>query len=78
MLDICQKITAAIPADAQTEQEIIDAILNAVRPQMESLFGVTEIDIENGQFVLSGRWGKTNRPCSGSLTRMCNGRWITV
>ncbi len=58
MLDICQKITAAIPADAQTEQEIIDAILNAVRPQMESLFGVTEIGIENGQFVLSGRVGK--------------------
>lgn len=58
MLDICQRITAAIPADAQTEQEIIDAIQDAVRPQMKSLFGVEDIGIDNGQFVLSKRIGK--------------------
>ena len=32
MLDICQKITASIPADAQTEEEIVDSIRTAVCP----------------------------------------------
>ena len=30
MLDICQKITASIPTDAQTEEEIVDAILSCL------------------------------------------------
>lgn len=36
MLDICQKITASIPADAQTEEEIVDSIRTAVCPELES------------------------------------------
>ena len=37
MLDICQEITVSIPADAQTEKDITDAILVAVRPKMKCL-----------------------------------------
>lgn len=58
MLDICQKITAAIPADAQTEEEVIDAILSAVAPEMEELFGVKDIRVENRQLVLPQHMGK--------------------
>ena len=46
MLDICQRITVSIPADAQTEKDITDAILVAVRPQMKCLFGTEDVCIK--------------------------------
>lgn len=58
MLDVCQKITASIPADAQTEEEIVDSIRAAVCPELERLFGVKGIRIEDGQLVLPHRMGK--------------------
>ncbi|MDO4164935.1 MAG: DUF5113 domain-containing protein [Bacteroides sp.] len=58
MLDICQKITASIPADAQTEDEITEALLTAVRPQMEHLFGTEDISIENRQLLLPKKLNK--------------------
>lgn len=58
MLDICQKITASITADAQTEEEIIDAIGLAVAPELEELFGVNDIRIEHGRLVFSKRISK--------------------
>lgn len=58
MLDICQKITASIPADAQTEEEIVDAILYAVQADINELFGTDDVRIENGQLVLSKRLRK--------------------
>lgn len=36
MLDICQGITASIPTDAQTEEDITDAILTAIRPGLKN------------------------------------------
>ena len=47
MLDICQGITASIPADAQTEEDITDAILAAVRPELKDLFGTEDISIKD-------------------------------
>lgn len=61
MLDICQKITASIPADAQTEDEIVDAILAAVQADIEELFGIKGIRIEDRQLVLPGRLTKDER-----------------
>ena len=58
MLDICQKITASIPADAQAEEEVIEAIQSAVAPEMEELFGVSDIHIENGKLVFPKRISK--------------------
>lgn len=58
MLDICQKITAAIPADAQAEEEITGAIQSAIAPEMEDLLGIKDICIENRQWVLPQRMGK--------------------
>ena len=58
MLDICQEITAAIPADARTEEEVIDAIQSAVAPKMEDLLGVKDIRIENRRLVLPQHMGK--------------------
>lgn len=58
MLDICQKITVSIPADAQTEEEIVDAIRGAVCPELEKLFGVRDIRIEDGQLVFPHKMGK--------------------
>ena len=61
MLDICQKITASIPADAQTEEEIVDAILSAVQTDIEELFGIKDIRIEDGQLILPKRLAKDER-----------------
>ena len=61
MLDICQKITASIPTDAQTEEEIVDAILSAVQTDIEELFNVKDIRIEDGQLVLPKRLTKDEK-----------------
>lgn len=61
MLDICQKITASIPADAQTEEEIVDAILAAVRTDIKELFGVDDVQIVDGQLILPRRLRKDER-----------------
>lgn len=58
MLDICQKITASIPTDAQTEEEIVEAILEAVRAEIEDLFGVKDVRIEERQLKLPQRIGR--------------------
>lgn len=58
MLDICQKITASIPADAQTEEEIIDAIQLAVAPELEELFRVKDIRVEKGRLIFPKRISK--------------------
>lgn len=61
MLDICQKITASIPADAQTEEEIVDAIQAAVCPDLEKLFGAKDIHIEEGKLVFPHKMGKDDQ-----------------
>ena len=61
MLGICQKITASIPADAQTEEDIVDAIQVAVGAELKDLLGTKDISIENGQLVLPQSMGKDER-----------------
>ena len=58
MLDVCQTITSSIPTDAQTEEEIVEAIREAVCPKLEELFDTEGIWIENGQLVFPHRIGK--------------------
>lgn len=58
MLDICQKITASIPADAQDEEEITDFLRTAVCPELERLFGVEGIRMEEGKLLLPHRMNK--------------------
>ena len=58
MLDICQGITASIPADAQTEEDITDAILTAVRPGLKKLFGTEDIYIKDRKMAFAQRIGK--------------------
>ena len=50
-LDVCQKITASIPVDVTDESEIVYAISESIQPDMEQLFGATEIriGIRNGR-----------------------------
>ncbi|MCI1647100.1 MAG: DUF5113 domain-containing protein [Bacteroides sp.] len=61
MLDICQKITASIPADAQTEDEIVNAIYAAVHSDIEQLFEGKEFRIENRQLLFAKRINKDER-----------------
>lgn len=68
MLDICQKITASIPTDAQTEEEIVDAILFAVQADMENLFGTKDIRIEDGHLVVSKRLTKDEKAMMHVIT----------
>lgn len=58
MLDICQEIMASIPADAQTEEDVKEAIMTAVRPKLESLFGTEKICIKERKLVFEQRMGK--------------------
>lgn len=61
MLDICQKITSSIPADARSEEDIVEAILLTVKPDLESLFGTDDIRIENRLLVVGKRLNKDER-----------------
>lgn len=61
ILDICQKIIVSIPANAQTEQEIVEAIQTSVAQDMEDLFGIKDVRIENGQLVLPRHLNKDER-----------------
>lgn len=58
MLDICQGITASIPADAQTEEDITDAILTAVRPGLKKIFGTEDIYIKDRKMAFAQCIGK--------------------
>lgn len=58
ILDICQGITASIPADAQSEEEITEAILTVVRPALKSLFGTEDVYIKERRLVFAQRMGK--------------------
>lgn len=58
MLDICQGITASIPTDAQTEEDITDAILTAIRPGLKKLFGTEDIYIKDRKMAFAQRIGK--------------------
>lgn len=53
LLSICQKITASIPTDAQTEEEVVKAIQAAIQSDMTALFGIKDFRIENRQMVFS-------------------------
>lgn len=52
MLDICQQIMTSIPADAQSEEEIVAAIRAAVGTRVDRLFGMQGIRIEGRQLSL--------------------------
>lgn len=52
MLDICQKLTSSIPAEAQDEDDICQAMCRAVAPDVEKLFGTTDFKIEGRRLVL--------------------------
>lgn len=58
MIDICQRIIAAIPVDASDETEIVDSIQHAVLPDLERLFGIKGICIENRNLVFPCHVGK--------------------
>lgn len=58
MLDICQKITVSIPADADSEKEIVEAIQEAVCPELEKLFEVKDIRIKDGKLAFPHRIGR--------------------
>lgn len=58
LLEICQKITLSIPVDARTEEEIEDAIREAVCPDLERLFGMEGIRLEGGGLAFPRRLGK--------------------
>lgn len=54
-LEVCRKITAAIPVEVNSESEIIDAITEAIRPDMEELFDAPEFRIATDQFEVLSR-----------------------
>ncbi len=61
LLDLCQKITVSIPADAQTEEDIVEALETAVSPDLEQLFGVKGIRIADGTLVFPRRIKKEEK-----------------
>ncbi|MCD8310461.1 MAG: DUF5112 domain-containing protein [Prevotellaceae bacterium] len=52
MLDICQKITSSIPADARSTGEIEAALLAATSDGLEALFGVQGTLIKEGRLAV--------------------------
>ncbi|EJX07567.1 two component system sensor histidine kinase [gut metagenome] len=58
MLKVCQLIISAIPADAQSEEDIITSIELAVRQPMQELLGNYDLHIENGRLVIDKKLNK--------------------
>lgn len=58
MLKVCQLITSAIPAEAQTEEEIVTSIERAIRQPMQELLGNYELHIKNGRVVIDKKLNK--------------------
>ena len=46
LLDICQQATAAIPTDAESEEQITKALQQQIEPLVDALFGQTGIRLE--------------------------------
>ena len=65
-LDVCQKITASIPVDVTDESEIVYAISESIQPDMEQLFGATEIRIGMRNGVK--RRHQSNEECESEQT----------
>lgn len=61
MLDICQKITASIPVDARSEEDIVEAILQTVGSEIEELFGTENIGIVDKHLVIGKKLNKDER-----------------
>lgn len=61
VMEITRKITASIPADAHSEEEISNAIIVAISDDMKELFGTDEITIERGELLLSKRLNREDR-----------------
>lgn len=68
MLNICRNIIAAIPEDANREEEIVDAIQKAVLADLENLFGIKGLHIENRNIVFPCRIKKSEQ----SMVKMIN------
>lgn len=45
ILEVCQKITASIPADVSSEEEIVEAITCSIQPDMKQLLRATDLRI---------------------------------
>lgn len=58
MLEICQKIIAAVPIDASGEEEVVDSIRKEVLSDLEQLFGIKGICIEKDGLVFPCHVGK--------------------
>ena len=49
LLELCRKITVSIPADAESEEEMENALYRNIEADLEKLFGRKDIQIANGQ-----------------------------
>ena len=61
LLDVCRKLTASVPADAQTEEEVNEAMSAAVAPEMEQLFGIKNWNAADGLPVLPASGARDER-----------------
>ena len=46
VITICQKITASIPSDVTDEDDIVEAISEAILPDLKELLGATSIKVQ--------------------------------
>lgn len=58
ILEVCQLITSAIPADAQSEKEVLVAIEQAVGLPLQKLLGHQKFAIVEGQLLFDGKLSK--------------------
>lgn len=61
LMEVCREITASIPADARTEEELMEEIWKAVHPKVNELFGTGVLRQEGGRWMLSSHAGKEER-----------------
>lgn len=69
ILGLCQQITGAVPVSATSREEVADAVVKVMKPELSELFGVRDVCItfcdeeeteeETGNCMRALRWCTT-------------------
>lgn len=65
MLEVCRKITSSLPADAQSQEEIVSSMETVIRPYVRRLFDTDDFSLQDGRLQLRRRMSREERAMAG-------------
>ena len=65
LLEGCRQLTASLPAQAQTQEEVMQAMEEALRPTVKQLFGTDDFSLYQGRLEVHRRLSREERAMVG-------------